>query len=118
VPPAHIAYTGMIVDARGFQAHPAMSPRIIDEDGNQVYGFDNVDSKYAIQQGISGYARDLAAARSNQRVTANPITVKAVEISAPGKSDIIISNADAQKIRSSAENMNFMKKSRVMIVLD
>jgi hypothetical protein len=117
-PPAHITYTGIIVDARGFQAHPAMSPRIFDEDGKEVYGFAKVDPKYAIQQGVSGYARDLTAARSNQRVTANPITVKAVEISAPGKSDIIISNADAQKIRTSAENMNFIKKCRVMIVLD
>jgi hypothetical protein len=117
-PPVPIAYTGMVVDARGIQARPAMSPRVFDEDGKEVYGSANVDREYAVQQGMSGYARDLTAAQSNQRVTANPVTVKALKTSGPGKSDLIISNADAQQIRASAENMTFMKKCRVMVVLD
>jgi len=117
-PPPPIAYTGMVIDARGIQARPAMSPRIFDEDGKEVYGSANVDREYAIQQGMSGYARDLTAAQSNQRVTASPITVKALRTNGPGKSDIIISNSDAQQIRVSVENLTFMKKCRVMIVLD
>jgi hypothetical protein len=117
-PAAPIAYTGMVVDARGIQARPAMSPRVFDEDGKEVYGSANVDREYAVQQGMSGYARDLTAAQNNQRVTANPVTVKALKTSGPGKSDLIISNADAQQIRASAENMTFMKKCRVMVVLD
>jgi hypothetical protein len=117
-PVAPAAYTGMVVDARGIQARPAMSPRVFDEDGKEVYGSANVDREYAVQQGMSGYARDLNAAQSNQRVTANPVTVKALRTSGAGKSDLIISNADAQQIRSAAENMTFMKKCRVMVVLD
>ena len=117
-PAAPSAYTGMVVDARGIQARPAMSPRVFDEDGKEVYGSANVDREYAVQQGMSGYARDLNAAQSNQRVTANPITVKALRSSGAGKSDLIISNADAQQIRSAGDNMTFMKKCRVMVVLD
>src|SRR5664280_810202 len=117
-PAAPVAYTGMVVDARGIQARPAMSPRVFDEDGKEVYGSANVDREYAVQQGMSGYARDLTAAQSNQRVTANPVTIKALRTNGPGKSDLIISNADAQQIRASAENMTFMKKCRVMVVLD
>jgi hypothetical protein len=117
-PVAAVAYTGMVVDARGIQARPAMSPKVFDEDGKEVYGSANVDREYAVQQGMSGYARDLNAAQSNQRVTANPVTIKALRTSGPGKSDLIISNADAQQIRASAENMTFMKKCRVMVVLD
>lgn len=117
-PPAPVVYTGMVVDARGIQARPAMSPRIFDEDGKEVYGSANVDREFAVQQGMSGYARDLTAAQSNQRVTANPVTIKALKTSGPGKSDIIISNADAQQVRASAENATFMKQCRVMIVLD
>ncbi|MEI6610743.1 MAG: hypothetical protein WCO53_13495 [Deltaproteobacteria bacterium] len=117
-PPAASVYTGMVVDARGIQARPAMSPRVFDEDGKEVYGSANVDREYAVQQGMSGYARDLNAAQSNQRVTANPVTVKALRSSGAGRSDLIISNADALQIRSAAENMTFMKKCRVMVVLD
>jgi hypothetical protein len=116
--PAPAAYTGLVVDARGASARPAMSPRIYDEDGKEVYGSANVDREYAVQQGMSGYARDLNAAQSNQRVTANPLTVKCLRASGPGRSDLVISNADAQSIRASAETMTFMKKCRVMIVLD
>ena len=117
-PAAPVAYTGMVVDARGIQARPAMSPRVFDEDGKEVYGSANVDREYAVQQGMSGYARDLTAAQSNQRVTANPVTIKALKTSGPGKSDLIISNADAQQVRASAENASFMKQCKVMIVLD
>lgn len=118
VAPAPAAYTGLVVDARGVSARPAMSPRVYDEDGKEVYGSANVDREYAVQQGMSGYARDLTAAQSNQRVTANPLTVKGLRASGPGRSDLVISNADAQSIRASAETMTFMKKCRVMIVLD
>ena len=115
---APVAYTGMVVDARGLQARPAMSPKIIDESGKEVYGSMNVDREYAIQQGMSGYARDLTAAQSNPRVTNNPLSVKGIKTEGPGKSDIIISNADAEKIRGASDNLTFLKKCRVMIVLD
>lgn len=111
-------YTGLVVDARGVQARPAMAPKIIDENGQDVYGSMNVDREYAVQQGISGYARDLTAAQNNARVTNNPLTVKGLKTQGPGKSDIVISNADATAIRSAADNLTFIKKCRVMIVLD
>jgi hypothetical protein len=117
-PSASIVYTGMVVDACGIQARPAMFPRIFDEDGKEVYGSVNVDLEYTIKNGMSGYARDLTVAQANQRVTGNPITVKAVRTNGPGKSDIIISNADAQKIRLSAESAAFLKQCKVVIVLD
>ncbi|MBM4271977.1 MAG: hypothetical protein FJ139_07480 [Deltaproteobacteria bacterium] len=116
--PTGVVYTGMVVDARGLQARPAMSPKILDENGKEVYGSVNVDREYAVQQGMSGYARDLTAAQSNQRVTNNPVSVKGIKTEGPGRSDIIISNADAEKIRGAADNLSFLKKCRVMIVLD
>ena len=77
-----------------------------------------VDKTFAVSQGISGYARDLTAAQGNQRVTNNPVTVKGVSAEGAGKADIKISSAEAQQIRAAAENLSFMKKCRVMIVLD
>ena len=111
-------YTGMVVDARGLGARPAMSPKIVDETGAEVYGSMIVDKTFAVSQGISGYARDLTAAQGNQRVTNNPVTVKGVSAEGAGKADIKISNVEAQQIRAAADNLSFMKKCRVMIVLD
>lgn len=117
-PPVPAAYTGLVVDARSIGARPAMSPRIYDENGKEVYVPANVDRECAISQGMSRYARDLTSAQTNQRVAANALTVKALRIGSTGKSDLMISNADATQIRASAENSSFMKQCRVMIVLD
>ena len=116
--PAGVVYTGLVLDARGIQARPPMSPKIVDENGQEVYGSMQVDREFAVQQGMSGYARDLTAAQSNSRVTNNPVTIKGLKSVGPGRSNIVISNADAQMIRAAAENLVFLKKCRVMVVLD
>jgi hypothetical protein len=116
--PTADSVTGLVIDARGLAARPAMSPKIVDENGKEVYGSMQVDRQYAIQQGMTGYARDLTAAQSNPRVTSNPLSVKGIRADGPGKCDIIISNADAAKVQASAEAMNYLQKCRVMIVLD
>jgi len=117
-PAGGAVFTGMVIDARGIQARPAMSPKIMDEAGQEVYGSMLVDREFAVQQGMTGYARDLAAAQSNPRVTNNPVTVKGVKTDGPGRANIVISNEDAGKIRGAADNLSFLKKARVMIVLD
>lgn len=120
IPPqsSSAVYTGLVVDARGLKTRPAMSPKILDENGQEVYGSAFVSREYAVQQGMSGYAKDLAAAQGNQRVTNNPLTVKGLRAEGAGRSDIVISNADASRLRSASENLAFMKKCRVMIVVD
>ncbi|MBU1149429.1 MAG: LPP20 family lipoprotein [Proteobacteria bacterium] len=116
--PGGEVFTGLVVDARGIQARPAMSPRIIDENGREIYGSMNVEREYAVQQGMSGYARDLTAAQSNARVTNNPLSVKGLKTEGAGRSDIVIAKADAEKILAAGDNLSFLKKCRVMIVLD
>ncbi|MEA3428288.1 MAG: hypothetical protein U9Q84_03525, partial [Thermodesulfobacteriota bacterium] len=74
--PAPEIFTGMVIDARGINARPAMAPKIINENGDEVYGSAYVSREFAVQQGMSGYAKDLTAAQSNPRVTNSPLTVK------------------------------------------
>lgn len=116
--PTPSVYTGLVVDAHGMDARPAMSPKILDENGQEVYGSGYVSREYAVQQGMTGYAKDLATAQANPRVTNEPLTVKGLRTEGPGKSNLVISNADAAKIRSASENLSFLKKCRVVIVLD
>jgi hypothetical protein len=117
-PQAGNVFTGMVIDARGIQARPAMSPKIVDENGQEIYGSMMVDREFAVQQGMTGYARDLTSAQANPRVTNNPITIKGVKTDGPGKTNIVIANGDAQRLRAAVENLSFLKKARVMIVLD
>jgi hypothetical protein len=116
--PADELYTGLVVDARGLQGRPAISPKIFDENGAEVYGTLLVKKDYAMKQGICGYARDLTAAQSNPRVTENPLTVKAISAEGASMTEFKISNEDAKQIRAAKDNLTFLQKCRVMIVLD
>jgi len=110
--------TGLVVDSRGLNVRPAMVPRILNEEGREVYGSAFVKRDYAIQQGMAGYSKELAAAQANPRVTNNPLTVKGVRTSGTSKTDVVISNADAATIHSAGANLSFLEKCRVMIVVD
>ncbi|MCP4693467.1 MAG: hypothetical protein GY859_35845, partial [Desulfobacterales bacterium] len=72
----------------------------------------------AVRRGVSGYAADFEAARTSERTGPNPLIVKGLRAVAAGGVNIIISNADAAKIRGSSEHLSFLKKCRVVIVID
>jgi len=111
-------FTGLVVDAKGLGVRPVLVPRIIDENNQEVYGSAFVSREYAVQQGMSGYAMNLKEVLNNQRVADHPLVVKGLKTLGPGHSDIVISNADASKLRSISESLYFMKKCRVIIVVD
>lgn len=111
-------YTGLIVDARGTGARPAMSPKIVDEDGKEVYGSAYINRELAIKQGIVGYVKNLDSAKQNERVAANPLIVKGLKTTGSGGSDIVISNADAAGLRDFSKNLSFLEQTRVIILVD
>ena len=111
-------FTGLVVDARGLGVRPVMVPRILDENNQEVYGSAFVSREYAVQQGMSGYARNPKEILNNRRVADHPLVVKGLKTLGPGCSEIVISNSDASKLRSTSESLYFMKKCRVIIVVD
>ena len=112
------AFTGLIVDARGLGVRPALAPKIIDENGKEVYGSSYVSREYAIQQGMVGYAKDTNQAQRNERVSPTPLFVKGVKADGPNRTDVVISNTDAASIHGLSENLNFLRQCRVMILVD
>jgi hypothetical protein len=111
-------YTGVVFDSRGLSIRPAMAPKVLDEDGREVYGSAFVSAEWAAKYGIVGYVKDLDAAKKNDRVAANPLVVKAVKISGSGGSDLVISNADAQGLKDMSKNLSFLEQCRVLVVVD
>ena len=111
-------YTGIVVDARGIQFFPAMAPVIVDEKTREVYGSAFVSREFAVQQGMAGYSRNMQAAGLDPRVSGNPLMIKGLGTVENSPSTIIISNADASKIKSASEHISFLRNCRVMIVAD
>ena len=111
-------YTGLIIDARGSGAQPAMSPKIYDEDGNELYGSAYVDQEFVQKHGMAGYVRDLDQALANDRVQGTPAVLKALSSSGANQTDFILSKSDADQLRGLADHLNFLREARVVIVLD
>jgi hypothetical protein len=112
------AFTGLVIDAKGLGLMPAMAPKVVNESGEEVYGSKYVSRDFAVKQGMVGYDKDVNAARNNQRVTNNPLVIKGLKASGANSTDIVVSDADAQRIHSAAQTQNFLDKTRVMVVLD
>jgi hypothetical protein len=64
------------------------------------------------------YTPNIWQAKYDLRVADNPIIVRALKTVWPGRCDFIISNADADKLRSASEHLVFLRECRVIIVLD
>jgi hypothetical protein len=116
--PKRKPHTGLVIDCRGLRVTPALVPRILDEDGNEIYGPAVVNRKDAVAKGAASYSKNFEDALRNRRVGANPLQVKAVSASGKNSCDIIISNADAARIIEVPANLNFLRTAGVMIVLD
>ncbi len=112
------AYTGFVLDVRGINAVPSMSPTIEDESGKEVYGSAYMSREFAVQQGTVVFERDLKSAQNNPRVAGNPLIIRALRTQGPCRCNFIISNADALKVQGASENLLFLKKCKVIIVID
>ncbi len=113
------AYTGLIVDARGTGAKPSMVPTLIDEKGHEVFGSAYVSREFAVQHGLCQYIRLMPGEWSAfERVAPNPLRVKGLRTPKPDSCKIVISNADASRLRGTSAHLEFLKQCRVIIVLD
>ena len=113
-----VAYTGLIVDATGLGARPALAPRILNEDGNEVYGSSYISREWAIKYGMIGYEKEMSAALANDRITDRPLVAKGMQVTGANHADIVISNQDAEILHSMKDNLSFLEKCRVIIILD
>ncbi|MCP4295944.1 MAG: hypothetical protein GY786_10085 [Proteobacteria bacterium] len=109
-------YGGLIIDARDSGVSPAMSPKIYDKNGLEVYGSAAVERDFALRSGIVGYVKGLENAQKNDRIRGNALIIKAVR-SSKKSSDLVISEKDAKLLRELEANQTFLREARVIIVI-
>ena len=112
-----VEYTGLIVDARGLGGNPAFVPKILDDEGREVYSPAFARRTYAVDLGLVLYENDLNRAMENERVGKQPLVVKALDVSGKLRTDPVISAQDALLIHAAAARRNFLERCRVVIVL-
>jgi hypothetical protein len=114
-----VNFTGLVIDARGTGVIPAMIPKIVDEDGKEIYGSAYVSREWATKWGMAGYAKTPEqAAGYRDRIGAQPGMIKAIKSTGASRCDLVISNSDANNIRAAAKTMKFLSDCRVIILVD
>ncbi|MCC7073325.1 MAG: hypothetical protein IT383_18580 [Deltaproteobacteria bacterium] len=109
-------WTGLVVNARGLGLTPSMAPRVVDEAGKEVYGTEVVSEKGLKQGGIVGYVK--ADGQTADRVGDKPLVVKGLRLVDKSKTDIVIANGDADKLRDPTQNLSFLADGKVVILVD
>lgn len=108
--------TGIVIDGRGLGLKPALLPRIVDAQGQEIYVGQVVTRTNAVEQGVAGYAKDVNAAANNFRVTDNPAVIKGIKAAGTARTDIVLNQADAAMLRDLGTKGDFLQYCRVIIV--
>ncbi len=108
--------TGLVIDGRGLGLKPALLPKIIDAQGQEIYVGQVVTRTNAVEQGVAGYAREVNAAANNFRVTDNPAIIKGLRSSGTARTDVVVGQSDAQMLRQLSSKGDFLQYCRVIIV--
>lgn len=112
---AGTVYTGLIIDARGTGISPAMSPKVYNADGKEIYGSAAVERDFVLQHGIAGYVKDMQKAEKHQRVKGNPLIIKAS--GSEKTTDLTITNEDAELLEKLDATQSFLREARVLIII-
>ena len=108
-------FTGLIIDARHLPVKPSMFIRILDEEGDTLYGVNFGNRDFQNQYGLYVWYNRMVYARDEQRVGRNPLVIKAQRLSNANK-DIVIPNYAAVLLRDNA--YDFRRECSVVIVKD
>jgi len=110
--------TGLIVDARGLGLRPAMSPKIVDQNGGVVYGPGNFTREFAVKFGVAGYSKNLEQAQQDPRVVGNPLVVTGVGVQGANKADLVLATGDVSRVKGADSSGKFLSNCKVMILID
>ena len=110
--------TGLIIDARGLGLRPAMSPKVLDQNGGVVYGAGNFTREFAVKFGVAGYSKNLEQAQQDPRVVGNPLVVKGVGVQGANKADLVLAAGDVSRVKGAESSGKFLSNCKVMILID
>ena len=116
-PPASVkgngGYTGLIIDCRGLGLKPVMSPVVIADNGQKIYGYKNLDPDKVIAQGMADYSYDPNSGVS--RAGSKPLIIKAVRVE-NHNGNPVISASDANKVLAENEISHFLENTNVVFI--
>ena len=108
-------YTSLIIDVRGLGIEPMILPSVFNESGLEVFGRHYIDIRHATKFGIVSYAFSENDAMKSPLAGDHPYYTVAV---GGLKGCPVLSNRDIKKIFCSIRTIEYLKKCRVIFIID
>lgn len=105
-------YTGVVIDCRGMNLNPVMSPVIKDSRGTKLYGHKNLNPDYVIANGMASYAHDMSMA---SRAGSNPLVIRAERLD-DHNANPVISVDDGNMMLLENNSGGFLSKTNVVFL--
>lgn len=111
------AWTGLVVDARGLGMRSCMSPVVIDANGRQIYPDPRhvPPLDYIQEYGIADFVK---MEGQSKRAGDNPVYVRPIQAKGAARDTVVITVSDAERILEAEKQGGFLKRWRVVFVVD
>jgi hypothetical protein len=109
-------FSGLIVDARGLGAKPALICRLYDQQGRLIFGPSMMSRQRGIEQGVVGYSSSMEQARASSRVGESPLQVRAQGVHRGTVSDFDLRAEDVKPLWVTG-SADILQHGKVIVVL-
>ncbi len=111
----HTKYTSLIIDTRGLKIKPMLLPSIMNENGLEVYSRNQISGQAAVKNLAVSYTLSEKEAIKHKKAGSHPFFCTALK-SLNGNP--VLSDEDIKRIFSHKENFTFLKKCKVLFIID
>lgn len=110
-------YTGVIFDCTGINYSPTFLPRLIADNGQCLWGVDNINPIDVSDNALVRYFDNIKNAVDSKRVGTNPLIIRPIAIGGVNQCDMVLSDSDNDALIFADSKSKFLSKFAVAIVL-
>ena len=107
-------YTGLVVDCRGMELQPVMSPVVKNSNGTKIYGHKNLDIDKIIEMGMADYTSNV---EDVGRAGDNPLVIKATAVE-NFNSNPVLQVPDSNRVLIENHATKFLSDMKVVFLFD
>jgi hypothetical protein len=108
-------YTGVVIDATGLPADPALAPTLLTEDGFVVYGAETLGPERVSALGVASYVKTLEQAKE-KGAGAQPLVVKALKAVGEYACDLVLPSQIVDILFQLDAQADVLKGGRLVIM--
>ncbi|HOS44783.1 MAG TPA: hypothetical protein PK794_13925, partial [Armatimonadota bacterium] len=111
-------YSGLVLDCRGLGYTPVFIPRLVGQDGAEVWGVTGVNLALVKEKGLVAYAPDLKVALLSGRAGNVPLLIRPLGTAGPLRGDLVLRAEDITALRDEHAAETFLATLSLMILID